>query len=129
MLRVNAVAAGLVIAVIGLALTAPGCGKGKNAGATCDAVGARFLAVARKQLDDASKAGDLEGETRTRIDNHIPAIRDAMVRACKENAWTAEVRACFASADDDGKMKACYQAMPPEQRALLEKAAAGKLGE
>jgi hypothetical protein len=113
-----------------MALAALGCGKGKaKDGASCDEVGARFLAVAKQQLDSAQKAGEVDARTRTRVENHVPAIRDAMVRACKENGWDAPTRSCFAAADDDGKMKACYQAMAPEQRALLEKSAAGKLAE
>ncbi len=126
MLRLLAVQLGLAMS---LALVAGGCGKQAADGASCDAVGARFLALAHQQLADAQRTGDVDAPTRARIDNHVPAIRDAMVRACKEHGWAAETRACFAAADSDGKMKACYQAMAPEQRALLEQSAAGKLAQ
>lgn len=118
----------LLAGALALAVTACNKGKAKD-GASCDEVGARFLAVAKLQLDTAEKAGEVDARTRTRVENHVPAIRDAMVRACKENGWDGATRSCFAAADDDGKMKACYQAMSPEQRALLEKSAAGKLAE
>ena len=58
----------------------------------------------------------------TAVESHLPAMRDSMVKACKEDGWSVETRDCFAGASDDKKMTACYQTMPAEQRALLEKA-------
>jgi hypothetical protein len=116
-----------VCLLLGVLLAAAGCGKGKKgAGDTCDAVGANFLTLSHRQLDDARTAKQVDDQTYASVSGHLPAIRDAMVRACKDNAWTVETRACFARATDDAAIKACYQAMPAEQRELLEKASAGE---
>ena len=108
--------------VVLLALALPACGKGKKEGASCEDVGARFLALAHAQVDNAAKAGDVDPELETAVESHLPAMRDSMVKACKEDGWSVETRDCFAGASDDKKMTACYQTMPAEQRALLEKA-------
>ena len=105
-----------------LALAASSCGKGAKDGASCDDVGARFLALAHAQLDGAAEAGELDAERKTAVESHLPAMRDAMVRACKEDGWSKETRDCFAGASSDTQMTSCYQTMPAEQRALLEKA-------
>lgn len=105
-----------------LALALPACGKGKKDGASCEDVGARFLALAHAQVDSAAKAGDVAPELETAVESHLPAMRDSMVRACKEDGWSKETRDCFAAASSDTRMTACYQTMPAEQRALLEKA-------
>ncbi len=115
------------VALVLVLLAAVGCGKGKQgAGDSCDAVGANFLALSQRQLDEARAAKQVDDQTHASVGGHLPAIRDAMVRACKDNAWTVETRGCFARANDDATMSACYQAMPAEQRALLEKASAGE---
>jgi len=105
-----------------LVLTAAACGKGKKDGASCEDVGARFLALAHQQLDRAAEAGDVDPEIGKAVAGHVPAMRDAMVRACKEDGWSVETRTCFAGAASDTQMTGCYQTMPAEQRALLEKA-------
>ena len=116
-----------VCLVLGVLLAAAGCGKGKpGAGDSCAAVGAQFLALSHRQLDDARAAKQVDDQTYASVAGHLPTIRDAMVRACKDDAWSGETRACFARAPDDAAIKACYQAMPAEQRELLEKASAGE---
>jgi hypothetical protein len=100
---------------------AVGCAKGKHDGTSCDAVGANFLALSDRQLADAEKTGGVDAKTRAAVETHVPAMRDSMVRACKESGWSAESRACFAAASDDAAMMSCYQTLAPEQQALLEK--------
>lgn len=102
------------------------CGKGAKDGASCEAVGTRFLELAHKQIDDAAGADEVDPETRAGVEGHLPAMRDAMVRACKEHEWPAETRGCYASATKDADMEACYAAMSPELRARLDEATAGK---
>lgn len=114
------------VAALALVSALAGCGKGKGP-ATCEAAGARFLELAKQQLAGAEKGGDVDPETRGAVEGHLPAIRDALVRSCRENGWSEEVRACFANAAGDAAIRACYQAMPAEQRALLEKSSAGAL--
>jgi hypothetical protein len=107
--------------VVLLALAA--CGQRDRRDATCQDVGTRFLELVRQQVGEAARGG-LDDTTRAQIETHAPAMRDAMVRACEDGAWADETRACFARARSDTAMTACYESMPAEQRALLEKASA-----
>jgi hypothetical protein len=91
-------------------------------GAPCSAVGARFAMVARADLA-ASK--DLTEELRHGVDGLIAPMRDGMVRACEEGAWGEPARDCFAAAADERAMKACYAQLSADQRAALDRAAAG----
>lgn len=98
------------------------CHRGAKDPAACEIVGQRFVDLAHRQLDDASKAGSVDDHTRASVDSHVPAMRDSIVRACKEGNWAADLRTCFSTASDGAAMESCYQTMPPEQRALLDKA-------
>jgi hypothetical protein len=91
-------------------------------GAPCSAVGAKFAMVARRDLANAK---DLSDEARRGVDGLIAPMRDGMVRACEEAAWAAPARDCFAAADDEPAMKACYAQLTADQRAALDRAAAG----
>jgi hypothetical protein len=104
-----------------------GCGKrdASKAGASCEAVGARFLAVARAQL--AARA-DLDASLRTGIEDLLSPMRDGMVRACREGAWTPAARDCFAAASDDAATKACYQQLTADQQQALATHAQGTQG-
>lgn len=110
---------------VALLLLLAACAKGGDDGATCEAAGARFLELAHHQLENAAKAGHLDAKTRATVDGHVPAMRDAMVRACKEHGWPAETRACFAGAANDTAITTCYETMPPELKARLDRATAG----
>jgi hypothetical protein len=116
----------LLVAVVVFAMLAGslGCGKrsADKAGASCEAVGARFLAVARAQLAARS---ELDAQLRTGIEDLLSPMRDGMVRACREGEWTPAARDCFAGAADDAAMKACYQQLTPEQQHALAAHAQG----
>ena len=109
----------LLVVVTALALAA--CGSKSRDGASCDEVGARFLDLAKRQLDEAEKAGGVDKATHASVASHVPAMRDAMVRHCEEGDWSAETRGCFAKAMTDTQMNDCYASMPADQRAKLEK--------
>ena len=72
----------------------------------------------------AEHAHDTDAKGRQTIDDTVPAMRDSMVRACKEHGWPVETRQCFADAADGAAETACYEAMPPALRAKLDQAAA-----
>lgn len=110
---------GLIAALAALAA----CKHPAGAGAPCDAVGARFVTIATTEL--AARA-DLEADLAGGVRDLLPAIRDGMVRACKETTWTAPARDCFAGAADGKAMKACYGQLTPDQRTSLDRASAGK---
>jgi hypothetical protein len=107
------------------ALAAAACGKGPAEGAPCDEVGTNFLALAHADLRLAADAGAVDPETRGDTESHLPAIRDSIVRHCKEDGWSAATRDCFASARSADHMTRCYEALPPEHRDPLDKASAG----
>jgi hypothetical protein len=109
--------------VLVAALAAPllaACKKGGgNAG--CDAVGARFLAIAEADL---AKATDVAKSERDAVHGLIAPLRDAMVKACKQDGWSADARACYVAAPDEARFRACEAKLSGEQRALLEQSAA-----
>ena len=109
----------LLVAAAALAFAA--CGKRAHDGATCEEVGARFVDLARRQLEAAREAGDVGADAHGAVASHVPAMRDTMVRACKEGSWSADTRGCFAKAESDTQMTTCYASMPADQRAKLEK--------
>lgn len=112
-----------ILALVALALA--GCKKGKKDGATCDQVGAKFAANLHHTVGVAHRDGQTDAKGHQMIDDTVPAMRDAMVRACKEHGWPVETRQCFADAADGAAEETCYEAMPPELRAKLDEAAAG----
>jgi len=114
-----------LVAVLALASAGTtGCKKKPADGATCDQAGAKFAANVHHTIGAAEKAKDTDATGRRTIDDTVPAMRDAMVRACKEHGWPAETRRCFAEAVDGAAEAACYEAMPPEMRAKLDASSA-----
>lgn len=102
------------------ALALAGCKKG-GGNASCDAVGARFLAIAEADL---AKATDVARDEREAVHGLIAPLRDAMVKACRQDGWSADARACFGDAPDEARFRACEAKLSGEQRALLEQSSA-----
>ena len=96
-----------------------GCKKGGDN--SCDAVGARFLAIAEADL---AKAEGVARDERDAVHGLVAPLRDAMVKACRQDGWSAEARACYAAAPDEARFRACEAKLTGEQRALLEQSAA-----
>lgn len=112
------------LALVAILALAGGCKKHKSDGATCDQVGAKFAANVHHAVATAEKAGDTDATGRRTLEDTVPAMRDSMVRACKEHGWPVGTRRCFADAADGAAETACYEAMPPELRAKLDAASA-----
>ena len=55
------------------------------------------------------------------------AVRDAMVKACKETKWSPAVRDCLVAAADERGLQACQEQLTPEQRAQLDHASSDAL--
>jgi hypothetical protein len=106
-------------ALIVVALAA--CSKKAKEGATCDEVGARLLELSSDELDTAARSDKVSPSMRTLAEAQLPAMRDSIVRHCKEDGWAPEIRGCFAAAADGDGMTICYQRLPDEQRALLDR--------
>lgn len=108
-----------VCVLLAAALAAGAC-KGKGKGASCDAAGARFLALARADVDATA---DLDPANRRGVIGLLAPMRDALIRACREDGWSAEARACFVAAPDVAAFRACDQKLTGPQRELMRKAA------
>ena len=110
------------LAFAGLVMSAALAGCKKGGGTTsCDAVGARFLAIAEADL---AKATDIQRDERDAVHGLIAPLRDAMVKACRQDGWSVDARACYVAAPDEARFRACESKLTGEQRALLEQSAA-----
>jgi hypothetical protein len=114
-----------LVALVALAAPATACRRhgGGGSGAPCTAAAGQFAQVARAEL--AAKH-DLAPELRDGVAGLIAPMRDGMVRACREGAWTAESRDCFARADAEAAMKDCWNRLSDDQRAALARLEAGQ---
>lgn len=110
-----------LVAVTVIALGAgAGCKRGSRGGSTCDAVGARFLGLAQADL---AATPDLDPAKRRGVTGLLAPMRDAMVRACREDGWSTEARACMIAAADVAGLRACDVHLTEPQRELRRKAA------
>jgi len=113
----------LAVCLIAAALSL-GCRRRaeSDTGASCAAVGAQLLSVARAQL---ARAPIEEPALRRSIEGLLAPIRDTMVRECRDGGWSAATRDCFAGATDEAAMRSCHQSLTEAQRTRLNEAAAG----
>lgn len=98
------------------------CKRTADTAPPCDAVGATFLVLAkddlaRKQPDEA---------LRRSVEDQLPAMRDSIVFACSETAWSAAVRTCLVAATDHHAFEACEQQLTDAQRTALARSARGE---
>ena len=105
--------------ILALTVAAGGCHRHRDP-ASCDKVGARVLALAHQDLD-ATK--DLEPANRRGVEGLLAPMRDAMVRACREDGWAKDARACYVGAADVAALRACDAMLTEPQRELMRKAA------
>ena len=103
-----------------LLVAALGVGCKHHRGATCDAAGGRFLELARADL---AASQNLDPANRRALTGLLAPMRDAMVRACREDGWSVEARACMVTATDKTQFSACDAKLTEPQRELLRKAA------
>jgi hypothetical protein len=101
-------------------MTMAACKKGGGS-ASCDAVGARFLAIAEADL---AKADKVPRDERDAVHGLVAPLRDAIVKACRRDGWSVDARSCYAEAPDEARFRACEAKLTGEQRALLEQSAA-----
>lgn len=97
---------------IALALLA-GCKRDPDAAPPCGAVGAKLLVIARAELD-ATQGRD--EATRRAVLDQLPAMRDALVHACTDTAWSDAVRRCLVDAADHVAFETCQQQLTDAQR-------------
>jgi hypothetical protein len=113
-------ASAALVAIVALATGAAGCKRQRGA-STCDKVGARFLELARADL---AASPELDAAHRRGVTGLLAPMRDSMVRACREDGWATDARACFTAAADVAAFRACEDALTAPQRELLRTSAA-----
>jgi hypothetical protein len=118
--------AGWLVAIVasgglGLGLASAGCRGSSDDAPPCSAVAARFLDIARHELDGAK----LDDATRHDVTDQLPAMRDTLAQACTDGHWTAATRKCLVQASDHVSFEACEQQLTDEQRRDLDRANRG----
>lgn len=98
------------------------CKRGGDGAPPCDAVGARFLVLAKDDLEKKQPDEAL----RRRVEDQLPAMRDSIAFVCTETKWTAAVRTCLVDAKDHAAFEACEQQLTEIQRRDLARAARGE---
>jgi hypothetical protein len=101
-----------------VALVASAC-HAKSGAPPCEAVAGQFFLLATAELDAAT----VDPATRRAVTDQLPAMRDALKDACKDGAWSPDVRTCMVGARDHAAMQACEQKLTDDQRAALNKSA------
>jgi hypothetical protein len=91
--------------------------RSKSGAPPCEAVGAKFVALAKLDLERTT----LDDDTRRNITTQLPAMRDSLVNACKDSSWEPAVRTCLLDAVDHTAFEACQRALTPAQRDRLER--------
>ena len=91
-------------------------------GAPCSAVATRQMTLAEADLGSAA----VDPALRQRAEQQLPAIRDALERACREGGWSARIRNCLVQATDHAAFQGCEQKLTDDQRRALDLAARGE---
>lgn len=99
-----------------------GCNRGPKDGPPCGAVGAKFMALAK---DDLEHKG-VDEAMRRAVEAQLPAMRDSIVHVCTDSKWTGAVRKCLVDANDRVAFEACEQQLTDVQRQALDRSARGE---
>lgn len=103
-------------------LIASGCKRGGDGAPNCDAVGAKFLVLAKADLEQ--KQPDLA--LRRGVEDQLPAMRDSLVFVCTQTTWSSAVRSCLVAAADHAAFEACELQLTETQRRDLARSALGQ---
>jgi hypothetical protein len=107
--------------LIAFALAASCRGKASE-GAPCAGVANRLFLIAQDDLATAT----VDPDTRRRVREQLPAMRDALAQACTDGAWSGPVRDCLVQARDRAAFEACERQLTDAQRRALDTAAVGE---
>jgi small lipoprotein (TIGR04454 family) len=110
----------IVLALVGT--VAFGCGKKPKDEAPCGTVAGRLFTIARDELGKATA----DAATRRSVADQLPAMRDALTKACTDGKWSREARNCMANAPDHAAFQGCQQQLTDDQRRKLDEAARGE---
>lgn len=109
-----------------LVTTLGACKRGAADAPPCAAVGAKLYALAKDALGTSALARQADDTMRRAALAQFPAMRDAIVFACTESAWSADVRRCLVDATDPLAFEACQRQLTDAQRVALDRAARGE---
>ena len=112
----------IVGSLAGIIAAGLACRGGGDDAPPCSAVAARFLDIARHDLDQAK----LDDATRRDVTDQLPAMRDTLAQACTDGRWTAATRKCLVQAGDHVSFETCEQQLPDEQRRDLTRQTADR---
>ncbi len=94
----------MLLPVLALALI-PGCGK-KDSGAadSCEKLGAHFAELAHKEADSL---GDDSPDKKAAMAQLalLPKARASLIKECRDDKWSAELRGCFLAAKSAGEFR------------------------
>jgi hypothetical protein len=113
-----------VVALVCLGAGAAGFGCRGGAGDAappCGAVAAKFYEIAKHDLETAK----VDDATARAVTDQLPAMRDALARACTEGTWSGATRKCLVHANDHAGVETCEQQLTDEQRRDLDRATRG----
>lgn len=88
-----------------------------GAAATCDAMATHVTKLAKADL----AASPVDAEQRRRAETELAPLHDVMQAVCQDRAWSADVRACVASATGGGAVAQCVATLPAEARTPLRR--------
>lgn len=96
----------------------PACGKKESGsaapGATdCVQVGMKLVEMSR------ARAGSLADRQKNLFETQIQIVKDRFIKACKDQAWPDDARACFLAARNASEFGACTGAIAPAKQQEL----------
>ncbi|MBL0220658.1 MAG: hypothetical protein IPQ07_43175 [Myxococcales bacterium] len=107
------------------ALALAGCSRGASDGPPCGAVGAKFMVLAKDDLEHKT----VDDAMRRAVEAQLPAMRDSIGHVCTDSKWSGAVRTCLVAANDRVAFEACEQQLTDPQRQALDRAARGEPSE
>ena|SRR6185312_16719234 len=103
-------------------MTAGACHQRAVESAPCSAVAGRLTTITRAALGSAT----VDPEVRPLVTAQLPALQNALTRACSDGAWSAAIRNCMVQAPDHAAFQLCEQKLTDDQRRALDQAARGE---
>ncbi|HEV7559793.1 MAG TPA: hypothetical protein VGO00_30155 [Kofleriaceae bacterium] len=106
--------------VVTMLLSTLAC-RGQAGDAPCGVAAGTFFTIAKGELDKAT----VDDATRRAVSEQLPAMRDSLENACRDDGWSAAVRNCLARCTDHVAVEECERQLTEPQRAGLDRAARG----
>ena len=102
--------------LLALGVLTTACARRASDEAPCDTVGTQVQTIARTEL---ATAPDLDPAIRRDAELRVGPLKDEIAHACKQHAWSIDVRRCLVGAASGSAMRQCAAGLSPEQRGSL----------